>query len=200
MCLCICHFACKNDVITAKAKNSASKKINTTAIYIQPFTDIPAKDVNIVLTEIKKVYKHVYLLPTKPIPQSAYIKSRNRYRADSLLRIIKKATAPNCKTIALTTKDISTSKKNIPDYGVMGLGHTPGRACVVSTYRLNKRYMLHQLYKVAIHELGHTFGLPHCPNPNCYMRDAEGGNPLQDEVDFCVNCKNFLVSEGWTLK
>jgi archaemetzincin len=193
---CLFAIACKETV----KKTTLISIPKTTAIYVQPFSDIAVKDVQIVVTEIKKVFHPVYLLPAKPIPQSAFTKPRNRYRADSLLRIIKKATADNCKTIALTTKDISTSKKNIPDYGVMGLGYTPGKACVVSTFRLNKRYMLHQLYKVAIHELGHTFGLPHCLKSTCYMRDAEGGNPLQDEVAFCESCKKYLLDRGWTLE
>jgi archaemetzincin len=200
--LCLLLFVCTLFVTSCKdVENKINVKPNKkiTAIYIQPFSDIPAKDVNTVLTEIKKVIGPVYLLPAKPIPLSAYTKLNNRYRADSLLRIISSATASNCKTIALTTKDISASKKGIIDFGVMGLGYTPGRACVVSTFRLNKKYMLHQLYKVAIHELGHTFGLPHCINTYCYMRDAKGGNPLQEEVSFCDSCKNYLVGYGWNL-
>jgi archaemetzincin len=65
---------------------------------------------------------------------------------------------------------------------------------------MKKEIAVGQFYKVAIHELGHTQGLPHCENKTCYMRDAEGGNPLEEEVDFCKTCKMFLKNRGWVLK
>jgi archaemetzincin len=33
----------------------------------------------------------------------------------------------------------------------------------------------------------------------CFMRDAEGGNPLNEEKEFCSTCKSFLVKKGWRL-
>lgn len=60
------------------------------------------------------------------------------------------------------------------DFGVMGLGYRPGKACVASSFRLNKENLDEQFYKIAIHELGHTQGLSHCPEKMCFMRSAEG--------------------------
>ncbi len=82
----------------------------------------------------------------------------------------------------------------------MGFGYNPGNACVVSSFRLSKANQQEQFYKVAIHELGHTQGLPHCEEKTCFMRDAEGGNPLNEEKDFCPACKSFLKGKGWRLK
>jgi archaemetzincin len=31
------------------------------------------------------------------------------------------------------------------------------------------------------------------------MRDAEGGNPLDEEIDFCKSCKMFLKNRAWLL-
>ena len=81
----------------------------------------------------------------------------------------------------------------------MGLGYTPGQACVVSTYRLAASGRDSQLYKVAVHELGHTQGLQHCKDTTCFMRDAEGGNHLDAEKGFCPDCKRFLRNKGWRL-
>jgi archaemetzincin len=81
----------------------------------------------------------------------------------------------------------------------MGLGFCPGNVCVASTFRLSKKNLKEQFYKVAIHELGHTQGLPHCEDKSCFMRDAEGGNPLNEEHGFCEVCKLFLKSKGWEL-
>ena len=57
-----------------------------------------------------------------------------------------------------------------------------------------------QLFKVSIHELGHTQGLPHCAVKYCFMRDAEGRNPTNDEKDFCPACKTFLKQKGWNFE
>ena len=85
------------------------------------------------------------------------------------------------------------------DFGVMGLGYRPGNACVASTFRLNAENKSEQFYKVAIHELGHTQGLKHCPDKTCFMRDAEGKNPTNEEKDFCQNCKKVLRSKHWKI-
>ena len=103
------------------------------------------------------------------------------------------------QTIGLTNKDISTTKGKFKDWGVMGLGFCPGKACVVSTFRLSKKETLDQLYKISVHELGHTHGLPHCTTKTCFMRDAEGKNPLKEETNFCPKCKLFLQTKGCTL-
>jgi archaemetzincin len=55
---------------------------------------------------------------------------------------------------------------------------------------------MEQLFKVVLHEIGHTMGLPHCPVQTCLMRDAEGGNPLDDEKDYCTACKKNLQKKG----
>jgi archaemetzincin len=81
----------------------------------------------------------------------------------------------------------------------MGLGFEPGNACVISTFRLSKTNFAAQFYKVALHELGHTQGLPHCPNKTCLMRDAEGSNHLDEETGFCPSCKAYLKSKGWLI-
>lgn len=166
-------------------------------IAVQPFSDITTEDVQYVFTELKKVYPNVILQKAIHLPQSAFYPSRNRYKADSLIQFLSVNTPAGHVTIGLTCKDISTSKDTIADWGVMGLGFCPGKACIASSFRLSKVDKLQQLFKVAIHELGHTQGLPHCEVPTCFMRDAEGHNPTNEEKDFCPKCKKFLEQKGW---
>ena len=125
---------------------------------------------------------------------------RNRYRADSLIHFLKSQTSKGHITLGLTNKDISTTKNEVADWGIMGLGFRPGNACVASSFRLSKTETNIQLFKVAIHELGHTQGLPHCNIKSCFMRNAEGGNPTNDEKDFCIKCKSILIQKGWNLR
>jgi len=101
--------------------------------------------------------------------------------------------------IRLTSKDISASKGNIRDFGIMGLGYRPGNACIASSFRLSKNKTDEQLFKIAVHELGHTQGLQHCPVKTCFMRSAEGKNPTDKETGFCRKCQTFLMNKNWKI-
>ncbi|MBB6370844.1 matrixin family metalloprotease [Chryseobacterium shigense] len=166
-------------------------------ILIQPFKDFSAENVTETAEGIRKVYPNVKILNAIDLPENAYYKDRNRYRADSIIKFLDGRTKEGFVTIGLTSKDISVTKGKIKDYGIMGLGYRPGKACVASTYRLNKNNTDEQFFKIAIHELGHTQGLKHCPEKTCFMRDAEGGNPTNEEKDFCPTCKTFLINKNW---
>ena len=62
---------------------------------------------------------------TTPLPVAAYYKPRNRYRAPIILDNLK-AISGYDKVIGITTKDFSTTSGGIYDWGIMGLGATPG--------------------------------------------------------------------------
>ncbi|MGE8554283.1 MAG: matrixin family metalloprotease [Chryseobacterium jejuense] len=166
-------------------------------ILIQPFRDIKPEKVKTVAEGIKKIYPNIKVLEAIDFPENAYYKERNRYRADSTIKFLNNRTKESFITIGLTSKDISATKGKIKDFGIMGLGYRPGKACIASDFRLNKENSNEQFYKIAIHELGHTQGLPHCPEKMCFMRDAEGKNPTNEETDFCKKCKTFLISKNW---
>ena len=150
---------------------------------MQPFSGISAEEAGLVVAELKKIYPHIVLKNTMPLPAFAFYTPRKRYRADSLIHYLDELTAEKHITLGLTNMDISTTKNGIADWGVMGLGYCPGKACIASTYRLSENKRKQQFFKVAIHELGHTEGLAHCPEKTCFMRDAKGGNPINEEKE-----------------
>ena len=184
---------------------SSSKEVDNSVgqhiiIDIQPFNDVPKEYVKYIYNNLTKVYGLVEIKKPIKLPQSAYYSKRNRYRADTLINFLKTNTPKGHVTLAITTKDISHTKGNIIDYGLMGLGFKPGSSCVISTFRLNKKNLLEQSFRLSIHELGHTQGLPHCPDTTCLMRDAKGKNHWNNLSQFCDNCKNTLTEKGWTFK
>jgi archaemetzincin len=166
-------------------------------ILVQPFKDLKPESVKFITTEIKKVYPNVKVLDPIDLPKNAYYNERKRYKADSIIKFLSEKTKEGFITIGLTSKDISTTKGKIKDFGIMGLGYRPGKSCVASNFRLNKEQLDEQLFKIAIHELGHTQGLKHCPEKTCFMRNAEGKNPTDEETDFCPKCKTFLKNKNW---
>ncbi|WP_289662414.1 Zn-dependent protease [Flavobacterium panacagri] len=166
---------------------------------IQPLGNFEIKQSQKVFTEIKTINPNVVLRQNIDFPEKSFYKLRNRYRADSIIKNLKNSIGSDSVIVGLSHFDISTTKNNIKDWGVMGLGYMPGKACVVSDFRLSKIHRNSQFYKLVLHELGHRAGLPHCKIKTCLMRDAEGGNPLNEEKDFCKSCKSFLKNKGWQL-
>lgn len=179
------------------ACNTSSK--GTRVVVVQPLGQFSEKEARSIVAQIKSLGANVVLKANRSIPESFYYTPRNRYRADSLIRYLKTQVGKDSIIVGILNEDISTTKDGVSDWGVMGLGYRPGNSCVVSSFRINKKKRAEQLYKVVLHELGHTEGLDHCPEKTCLMRDAEGGNPLDEEKDFCERCKAHLKGKGWGL-
>lgn len=182
-----------------KAVELPFKKTGIT-ILLQPFTDFPNADLIYISTQLRKIYSKVAIQAPIELPKNSIYAARKRHRAEIIIAFLSKQTKEGNLTIGLTTRDISTTKGNIPDWGIMGLGYCPGKACVVSSYRIKGKNKLEKVFKVAIHELGHTQGLPHCPISTCLMRDAKGKDQLDDEKAFCPKCKTVLIKAGWALQ
>lgn len=196
----------KTDFIEARGtplkneKNATKKPQSGKTIVVQPFDDVPANYLQHVEQEIKKHYPKVVTRAPISLPQEAYYRPNNRYKADTIIDFLRARTPDNFVTMGLTTKDISTSKGSYSDWGIMGLGYCPGKSCVASTFRLHGDNKLEKLVKVALHELGHTQGLEHCLQEGCLMRDAKGKDHLNQLNGFCSSCKNVMGKEGWDFK
>lgn len=137
------------------------------------------------------------------LPKAAYYPPRGRYRAERLLEFL----AANVTTrahvaLGLTTVDISTTKGRIADWGILGLATLDGRSAVLSSFRCRRgapdaSHARERFAKTAVHELGHSFGLPHCATPGCLMHDGEGSVLTSDrEADFCASTRARLAAAG----
>lgn len=189
-------LACEPNSTLATNKNNS----NNITIIIQPFVDFKPNEAQAVMQEIKKYYNKVIINKPIQFPPNSLNPSHTRRRADSIIKYLSTQTKPGYRTIGLTHTDISTTKDNKADWGVMGLGFCPGKSCVASTFRLHGNNRFEKLVKVALHELAHTEGLPHCPEPTCLLRDAKGKDHLNEEKAFCASCKKSLIQKGWELK
>lgn len=180
---------------------SASES-NKIKVALVSFSEVDVSYSKLLKMEIEEFYGcEVTLFNEKKIPDFAYYKPRNRYKADSLLKYLKQNLPKDHElTIGITNKDISTKDEIHDDWGVFGLGFLGGPSCVVSDFRLkksakDKKHLQERLVKVVLHELGHTLGLPHCTaDKKCLMRDAEGTIKSVDEEEryLCEGCKNKL--------
>lgn len=80
----------------------------------------------------------------------------------------------------------------------MGLANSPRKACIISTFRIktpNKVLFNERFIKVALHELAHTMGLPHCLYSNTCFMEAAGGTAKsvdRETKNLCANCKKLI--------
>lgn len=186
-------FGCRGPIDKGRTKGQ-QKQI----VILQPLHSFSAKTLLYLKDSIEQFYPvKVIVAPIKEFPVNVYYKPRNRYRADSTIKWLKQIVSDSVRLIVgITDEDISTSKGLYKDYGVM-LGYRPGKACVVSTVRLRKsatsaQQLQLRIFKVVVHEIGHNFGLPHCPDQSCIMVDAEGKMKLDDEKGLCTGCKRKI--------
>jgi archaemetzincin len=140
-------------------------------------------------------------LGEKALPQLAYYAPRKRYRADKLIDWLLKIRPDSVDFIlGLTACDISHTKGDIEDYGIMGLAYRPGRSGVVSMFRIgkgakNQEQVVERFSKIVLHEIGHNFGIQHCTHSkHCLMRDACGTVKTLDSEpkNVCENCRKRL--------
>lgn len=183
-------------------KKPEIKKIEVSKliIVIQPFKGFPTNNLNYFANELKKIYSKVVVNKPIELPVSSLSMSKTKYRADTLIKFLNNKTAKGYLTIGLVKNDICMNKNGVKEWGIFGLGYCPGKSCVVSIFRLKGENKVKKLFKVAIHELGHTQGLKHCPVLTCLMRDAKGKDCLDQEKEFCPKCKNYLLKSGWIFK
>jgi archaemetzincin len=53
------------------------------------------------------------------------------------------------------------------------------------------------LLKEALHELGHTYGLRHCPDYTCVMSASNGVERIDlKRAEFCSTCTQLIPSDG----
>jgi len=180
---------------TGQIKKTPSPSENS-LIIIQPIGKVNSELVKEVSSHLRKIFPYIKVNSRIEIPTNCYYKPRKRYRADSIIKWLNVG-KQNEKILAVTQYDISTTKGEFKDYGVMGLGYRPGKSCVISSFRLKEKK---KLYLVALHELGHNFGLPHCAVEKCIMTDAKSKDNTSQSKYFCNKCRTYLIKNDWKLK
>ena len=179
------------------------------ALYVQPLGGCArqTQGTEQVVAALRAFYPiDVRVLPCQELPKAAYYPPHKRYRAERLLAYLNhRMPRDGWRILGLTDVDISTTKGPVADWGVMGLGELPGTATVISSFRCRKKargaaHAIERLSKVAVHEIGHTLGLPHCPERGCLMEDAMGKVVTTDrERDFCPRCRALAKQNGFAM-
>ncbi len=86
---------------------------------------------------------------------------------------------------------------------VFGQSQLGGPGAVMSTYRLHNEYyglpsdeglLFDRTVKEVVHELGHAFGLVHCPDYQCVMSASTYVEDVDlKQADLCQDCRGQLL-------
>src|SRR5436309_353936 len=87
------------------------------------FDNVEADRQQYLAGEVSRFYNiRVTVVKPIPLPRSAFYPPRLRYRADSLIAFLGRTKPQNLdRIIGVTSKDISCTNDDIPDWGIFGL-------------------------------------------------------------------------------
>jgi archaemetzincin len=180
-------------------------------LCLQPLGDYDKSMLKASAKGVEYVYGfQVEIRPALKMPKQAWYSPRKRYRAEILLDYLRDDVLPRTACtfiVGFTSHDISTTKDEHKDWGILGLGEVGGVAAVVSSKRTHKRLKkphtaIRRTVKVVNHEIGHVMGLPHVKGEGCLMNDAEGtvgtvdlenGLLCQPTIDFIEKHRGYRM-------
>ena len=168
-------------------------------IVVSPVGMIAEDISRAVARKIETVFRrHTRIQPLLADIEFAYDVKRDQYFSTRVLEKLARTAPPECmKVVAVTRKDLF-----IPIlthvYGEAQLG---GKAAVISTARLTTSLesvgmadILERIAKEAVHELGHTFDLRHCEDPQCVMHYCRKIEDVDRKLTrFCRYCSILLA-------
>nr|HID12285.1 hypothetical protein [Anaerolineae bacterium] len=137
-----------------------------------------------------------------PIPQAAYDRRRGQYLGQGMLAALARLDIPNDeRVLGVIDADCYAPGLNF----IFGQARLHERDCFIALPRLRQSFyglpddenlFRQRVLKEAVHELGHTYGLGHCPNPHCVMHFS---NSLHDtdvkDAEFCPRCQMQMRGE-----
>jgi archaemetzincin len=137
-----------------------------------------------------------------PLPQEAFMEARGQYNSMAIIKYLAEHHSRRyLKVLGVTRRDLCTP---ILTY-VFGEAYLNGRSAVMSCFRLYRGYgaepvsqehFLDRAVKVALHEIGHTFNLPHCHTDRCVMRASHGLRDLDEKLNYLCNYCELFLSEA----
>ena len=170
---------------------------NLGLIQIGPTTDY---SLNTLKGQVSEKFPRYKVETLEPIvePAEAYDSFRDQYHSTRILVILEELVKTTHVELLLgvAPHDLYVPNMNF----VFGEARCPGRAAVISTFRLksqarsNPELFGSRVVKEAVHEIGHMQGLRHCTDPLCVMYFSERlSDTDRKHEDFCAECERNVM-------
>lgn len=169
-------------------------------IDLQPFGEIGGNILLYLQAELRKIFGCLATI-NQPIPvlKEAYMPERKQYLSDLFLDTLKADGNKRKTVLGITDENLYTPGLNF----VFGQADPQHLAAVISLNLLRQEnyglppdegLLKERSLKEAVHEIGHTLGMPHCPDGSCVMHFS---NSLMDtdykKPYFCGRCQPKLL-------
>jgi archaemetzincin len=186
--------------VTTGSRKTSAKPRKRGIIAVVPLGKVADDVARVVADSLQGILRlPVDLLDAAPIPDHTFMEQRNQHNAMVIIKFLDTNFPHNSlKILGVTERDLTNP---ILTY-VFGEAYMGGRAAVLSTARLkvaqtgepvSRELFLERVVKVALHELGHTFNLPHCHTDRCVMRASNGLADLDEKLNYvCTYCELML--------
>ncbi|MDQ7838015.1 MAG: archaemetzincin family Zn-dependent metalloprotease [Thermodesulfobacteriota bacterium] len=173
-------------------------------IYIQPISSSIGREPDAWLLEkiahrLAGIFNARVIIEKEPIPipDTAYNPRRRQYSAELLVQSLEREKKSG-KVLAVADFDLYAPSLNF----VFGLAGLLTDIAVISIARLRQEFyqlpadpalLTTRAIKEAVHEVGHLYGLSHCPDTRCVMHFS---NSLQDtdrkSEEPCAKCREMI--------
>jgi archaemetzincin len=172
------------------------------AIRIQPLEEQSLFLLDELAAELARIFRVSCRVETRPLdPSFAFEPARGQYYSTAILERLAPAATDGTRILAITHFDLYVPVLTF----VYGEAQLRGPAAVVSTFRLREEYyglpsneslLMKRVTKEAVHELGHTCGLRHCPDWRCAMASTHSIERLDlKDPTLCPSCFRATLSD-----
>jgi archaemetzincin len=148
-------------------------------IGILPIGDVEAEVLVSVKEGLRKVFPKTHTTVIEqplPVPRASFDRKRGQYRSNLILAELQSYVANSGFNRVLGVCDVDLF---VPELNfVFGEATFPGKTALISLSRLKPEFygeppnvalLVERAVKEAVHEVGHTLGLKHCPHASCVM-------------------------------
>ncbi len=173
------------------------RRLQRATLLLVPVGSVPAGVLEHLVDRLAGLLgRRVVVAEEIALPASSYEAHRRQCRGDAILAALRGLTYPAAeRVLGLTDTDCYAPGLNF----IFGQATLNGREAFVALPRLRPSFyglpedsplFCQRALKEAVHELGHTWGLSHCPDPRCVMHFS---NTLHDTdvkgTAFCSRCR-----------